>query len=55
MDADDFTPEEGQFLKQLANQQHRKLSSIWKVYELIKQKDDMIHSLRVFFDIEKKQ
>ena len=49
-----FTEDEGQSLKQLAEQKHRQLTSIWRVYEAIKQQDDMLHSLKVFMDIKMK-
>ena len=42
---------EGQLLKELNETKHRQLASIWRVYEVIKQKDDMLHSLRVFVEI----
>ena len=50
-----FTDEEGQYLKQLYEQKHRQLASIWRVYEVIKKEDDMLHSLKVFMEIKMKQ
>ena len=50
-----FSDEEGQYLHQLHQSNHRQLASIWRVYESIKLKDDMLHSLKVFMEIKMKQ
>ena len=51
VEAGNLTSVEGQLLKELNETKHRQLASIWRVYEVIKQKDDMLHSLRVFVEI----
>ena len=49
-----LTEGEGDFLRQLNEQKHRKLASIWKVYVAIKAQEDMFNSIRVLLDIEMK-
>lgn len=51
----EFPAAEGDKIKNLSAQKHRQLASIWKVYEVIKQRDDLLHSIKVFLGIAKKR
>ncbi len=50
-----FSESETMHLKQLYEEQHRKLASIWNVYEVMKQRDDMLNSLKVLLEIKGKK